>query len=471
MNVKKPEMVVLNVSDTIVTSPVRKAVLSDLSWETKSYFRTSGGIKAKIIQDSMFVVNRKEPGTFYVPTGLVPFIKRRLLEKGIDVEISGDTNTKAKTKAVQETEIEGITLRKAQIEILQYIAGKSRGVIHAATGIGKSLVALGIFHQHKLRNPKCKILFLAHTIDLVVQAADQFKAHFSVGVWQGDKRIDGDIICATIQTAKKIGLNKIQKMFEVLVVDEAHRCADASKSYFAFIQDSFIRYRYGLTATLPNSKEGRLALEGCIGPVIASYDIAQGVEDGILSQPRVYLLTYPQPNPPKGTSYRYAYQSHIVENDVRNRKIVGLAMNLAKRGESSLIFVKELSHGNALSKILQFNKAEHFWIHGAHSSDDRKATKKVLERKDCLIGICSTIWNEGVSINSLNNCINAAGMKDSKTIIQIVGRGTRVDEGKTTVKIWDFLDRGDHISEHCFDRINTYVDNGWKISIPTRKKK
>ena len=184
MNVKKPIMVVLNVSDTIVTSPVRKAVLSDLSWETKSYFRTSGGIKAKIIQDSMFVVNRKEPGTFYVPTGLVPFIKGRLLAKGIDVEISGDTNTKAKTKAVQETEIEGIKLRKAQIEILQYIAGKSRGVIHAATGIGKSLVALGIFHQHKLRNPECKILFLAHTIDLVVQAADQFKAHFSVGVWQ-----------------------------------------------------------------------------------------------------------------------------------------------------------------------------------------------------------------------------------------------------------------------------------------------
>ena len=471
MNVKKPIMSVLNVSDTIVTSPVRKAVLAELSWEKKSYYRTSGGMKVKTVQDSMFVVNRKRPGTFYVPTGLVHIIKEKLLKKGINVEIFGDIDDEIKTSPVGEQDIKGIKLRKAQIEILSSVAGKRRGVIHAATGIGKSLVALGIFHQHKKRNPKCKILFLAHTIDLVVQAADQFKEHFSVGVWQGANRIDGDVVCATIQTAKKIGIDKIQKMFEVVVVDEAHRCADAAKSYFAFIQDSFIPYRYGLTATLPNTKEGRLALEGCIGPVIASYGIAQGVEDGILSQPRVYMLTYDQPNPPKGTSYRYAYQSHIVENLTRNRKIAGLANLLAKKGESSLIFVKELSHGNALAKIMENIGLKHFWIHGAHSSDTRKDIKSVLEKKECLVVICSTIWNEGVSINSLNNCINAAGMKDSKTIIQIVGRGTRVDEGKTTVKIWDFLDRGDHLSEHCFDRINTYVANGWKISIPTKRNK
>ena len=473
MQINKPEIVVINCSDSMVNSPVRTAVYKYFSWEKKTFYKTRDGMKVKSAKDSVFTVNRKIPGTFFVPTGLVPALLTKCRENGVEVKLNDKNNATGffvDIEPVGVNEIEGITLRKAQEEISNDIKGKGRGVIHAATGVGKSICAVCIFHMHRKLKPDCKILFLAHTIDLVVQAADQFKNNFNVGVWQGARRTDGDIICSTIQTAKKVGMDKIRGMFDVVVCDEAHHYADMTKSYYEFLQNSFIPYRYGLTATLPNTKESSLALEACIGPVMAQYTINEGVEDGVLSRPKIFMIPYKQTNLYKGSSYRTVYQSCIVENRTRNNVIAKLTEKLSSKGESVLIFVREIPHGNNISKCLEELGIEHVWIHGAHSSDDRKAVKKVLKNKECLVGICSTIWNEGVSINSLNNCVNAAGMKDSKTIVQIVGRGTRVDDGKTTVKVWDFLDRAYHLVDHCMERIEVYHNNGWKVSIPTKKR-
>lgn len=334
-----------------------------------------------------------------------------------------------------------------------------------------SICALGIYLLHKKRDKKTKCLFIAHTIDLVNQAADQFrKCGVKTGIIQGKTKENGDIICATIQTLKKLNPDWVSKTFSLMIWDECQHLQNINSTYFEFVQNSFIPYRYGMTATLPSTKEGRLSLEASIGPVIAKYDINDGIEDGVLSKPKVYLCPYKQTDLLKGMSYRYCYQEGIVENQTRNKKIASIAIKMAEKGESVLIFVKEIQHGNNISEILKANGAEHVWVHGSHSSDDRKAIKQVLEEKSCLIGICSTIWNEGVSINSLNNCVVAAGGKDSIAIVQIVGRGTRVTEDKNSVKIWDFLDKQAHLCGHLMERIDVYYQNGWSISVVKKKK-
>ena len=95
--------------------------------------------------------------------------------------------------------------------------------------------------------------------------------------------------------------------------------------------------------------------------------------------------------------------------------------------------------------------------------------KKFLEldgiSRDKLIVICTVIWAEGISIKSLNNVIIASGGLDPKTVLQKVGRGTRLDEGKTEVTIWDFMDNYRYLSNHSIARMELYAFSGWKINI------
>ena len=113
----------------------------------------------------------------------------------------------------------------------------------------------------------------------------------------------------------------------------------------------------------------------------------------------------------------------------------------------------------------------HFWINGQSDKEVRIQLKSALEKKETMIGICSTIWNEGISIKSLNNCILAGAGKDEKMVLQVVGRGTRVDEGKDTVLIWDFLDPQKLLAQQCIERMIVYREQGWSVSILKKKEK
>lgn len=336
-----------------------------------------------------------------------------------------------------------------------------------------TITSFGIFQAYLQANEGKKVLFLAHTVDLVRQAAKQFKElGAKVGIWQGSTRQDGDIICSTIQTLEKMGPEYYVEKFICIIVDEVHHVASFGGRYFKILQDSFAPARFGVTATLPNNEESRLAAEAAIGPVIDSFTISDGVKAGILSKPKIYFVPY------DGTrfmgdmkKYKDIYKKNIVENVSRNKKIARMAKSFSERGESSLIFVRQIDHGDNISKILDGLGVEHCWVHGLSAKEERAEVQEALEKKHIKVAICSTIWNEGISINSLNNCILAGGGKDEKMVLQVVGRGTRVDKDKKTVNIWDFLDPQKHLAQHCIERMLVYREQGWEVSIYRKKEK
>lgn len=124
----------------------------------------------------------------------------------IEFKLTDEVNKKIKTKPVGKTDIQGITLRDAQVEILADIAGKPRGVIHAATGVGKSLVSLGIFHQHKTLNPKCKILFYCTYHRSCCSSSRSIQRSFPVLVYGKERKEPMEILY--------VPLSKLQKELE-----------------------------------------------------------------------------------------------------------------------------------------------------------------------------------------------------------------------------------------------------------------
>ena len=399
-----------------------------------------------------------------IPTGLVPATLQFLATKGYKPEVIDDSPKRSK---LVKPELRGIIFRPDQIMTLKRALTHHNGVIIEPTGTGKTVLAAGIMSCYQVGKGGPKALFLAHTKDLVHQARDEFKKFgFRVGVWQGSTFSSGDVIVATRQTAVRKEKAAF-KDFGLVIVDETHHISDFKGDYFDILyRCSNTVSRFGFTATKPTAVEARWALEGAIGPIISEKTIAQGNELGILAKPKIKLISY-QGDEYTGIEKEYPqfYKTYIVNNKTRNKIVVDIAEREAKEGRSSLIFITKLEHGRMIETLLKRRGLDCDFVHGASDADTRNSAKANIQKKKNLIVICSVIWKEGVSIKSLNNVIMAAGGKDQKGVLQAIGRGTRLDEGKTEVNIWDFMDPYRHLAEHSIGRIKIYKDAEWDVEV------
>lgn len=457
-----------NPSDAVCNQYAYKKLMPHFSWESEAWIQGQFSKKRKTYREHPFV-KHEVSGFYYFPTGLIPKALKLCKENKWGCKFE---NTGFNLGATKPEMPKGFKFRPHQLKAIKAATKAGRGVIHASTASGKTITAFGIFQAYLLANPGEKCLFLAHTIDLVKQAAKEFTdLGGNVGILQGETRTDGEIICATIQTLEKMGIDAYQNEFITVIVDECHKIASFTGRYAQVIQNSFCPTRFAVTATLPNKPEAKVALEAIIGPVLDTFSISDGIKAGVLSTPKIFFVPYDNAFMGDFKTYKDIYQKNIVQNKSRNTLIAKIAKNLAEKEQSSLIFVRHIEHGDNISKILKSMGVGHFWINGQSDKEVRIQLKSVLEKKEVMIGICSTIWNEGISIKSLNNCILAGAGKDEKMVLQVVGRGTRVDEGKDTVLIWDFLDPQKLLAQQCIERMIVYREQGWIVSILKKKEK
>lgn len=461
-----PRIHIESSSLTTICAETRKLVNDLLSFPASTW--VVGPFKNKIkkgyVRRIIATVTQDNQKFYCIPTGLVPCVVKYLETLGLKPEITDDSPKRDK---IVKPELKGIIFRPDQIMTLKRALTHSNGVIIEPTGTGKTVLAGGIMSSYRVGKGGPKALFLAHTKDLIHQAKEEFtRFGFKVGVWQGSTNSSGNIIIATRQTAVKKD-SELFKQFGLVIVDETHHISDFKGDYFDVLYKcSNTVARYGFTATKPTTVEARWALEGAIGPIVSEKTIAQGNELGILAKPKIKLISY-QGDEYSGIEKEYPdlYKSYIVKNKARNKIVVDIAEKEAKAGRSSLIFISKLDHGKNLETMIKRRGLDVDFVHGSSDSDTRNNTKAKMQNKKSLIVICSVIWKEGVSIKSLNNVIMAAGGKDQKGVLQSIGRGTRLDEGKTEVHIWDFMDHYKHLAEHSIGRIKIYKDAEWDVEV------
>lgn len=451
---------------TTICAETRKLVNDFLAfpatrWEIGPY---KNKIKRGYVKRIVTLVEQDNQKFYCIPTGLVPATLKFLETKGFNPEVIDDSHKRGK---IVKPELKGITFRDDQMTTLRRALTHHNGVIVEPTGTGKTVLAAGILSSYSVGKGGPKALFLVHTKDLLHQAQEEFtKFGFRVGVWQGSTFSSGDVIIATRQTAVRKNSEEF-KQFGLVIVDETHHISEFKGDYFGILYKCTNTVsRFGFTATKPTTIEAKWALEGAIGPVVSEKTIAEGNELGILAKPKIKLISY-QGDAYSGIEKEFPqfYKTYITNNHSRNKIVVDIAEREAKEGRSSLIFITKVEHGKLLETLIKRRGLDCNFVHGSSDSDTRNNTKAKIQNKKCLIVICSVIWKEGVSIKSLNNVIMAAGGKDQKGVLQAIGRGTRLDEGKTEVNIWDFLDPYKYLAEHAVGRVKIYTEAEWDIEI------
>lgn len=432
----------------------KKALDSVLSFQ--SSFWKPGPFSMKRKASVKYAIDRRS-GNFL--SGLLPRIQTKF-----NIELSGYQPDKI---TFGKPNLKGVTLRDYQERITIEATAAGRGVIDSPTGTGKTLMSAAIVSAA----PKTAVtLFLCDTIDLLNQTVSKYREYGITKIAKigGGSKFDSELMkkssvtVSTIQSFRDIDPKLVVDLFDIVIVDECHACADQTKSYGTVLQSLNCWNKFGLTATVPKDKGKLLALEGLIGPVVAKYDTASGIKEGNMAQPKVTLIPVKyNENLAALRTYKDIYNKCVVNNLFRNNCIIQEALKRANKSLSVLIIVREIQHGNNLLAIAKRIKVPVKFVYGNIPGNVRNDIKKALDSKKIKIGICTDVWTQGIDIPSLDCALNARGGKSRRETLQFVGRGTRTTDIKKELEIIEILDPYRYLAEHLVIRLSYYAEKGW----------
>ena len=168
---------------------------------------------------------------------------------------------------------------------------KGYGILQSPAGSGKTQMGVAMILLSKK-----KALWITHTNDLLTQSynrAAQYVDKKLLGKIAGGKvHIGSGITFATVQTLANLDLSQYKYEWDMIVVDECHRCAGTPASYsqFAKVLNSLAASeKYGLSATVHRADgmiKATFALLGGIG-----YSVPEEATAGKVLQARVLRLS------------------------------------------------------------------------------------------------------------------------------------------------------------------------------------
>lgn len=416
--------------------------------------------KVKKSNTAYFIASRKDSEVYL---GHLQRILKYCKKKKIEVEI--DKANLEVLKPTNKPSINGITFREDQERLINTAIEQQRGIILSPTGSGKTIIASGIISCFKNK----KVLFLCHSVDILNQTKKEFEKFGFKNISMiggGKKQKLNDITLATDKSFKNLPIEDWCDFFDITIIDEAHHLSSRKVIYADIMSYNLSPMKIGFTATIPSEskkKEAVLTLEGFIGPVIGELSMEEAIEKGILSKPKIKLVSVPQSKDIKDKYSRYKdiYQYAIVSNRKRNMMIIEEVQKNVEKNQTSLIMVKEIQHGKEIMKMGKLLGNKIRFVRGSTVSEQREEIKDLLNRKKVDAVIATAVWREGINIPTLDCIINACGGKSEIMTLQAIGRGLRTADGKSTVKIIDFLDDYDYVIAHSLKRIRIYVENGW----------
>lgn len=409
------------------------------------------------------------------PKGIIARVKKLCREAGYKVMKTKDERKhlpgELHEDRIKPDMLAGVELRDDQVHVLTKALADGCGLLHVATGGGKTEIGAAIIKV--LIEERC--LFLVHTKQLLKQARERIALRLGtieehIGII-GDGRFEPKhITIATVQSlsrvrgaAQKKIIAKYLKTIGLLMLDETHHAS--AKSFYRLIQRIDAPWRYGLSGTPFGLADGKgLMVEAAFGPVVERVTTEELVAKGILARPTIRMVEIDKPTIDTDLDWQSVYKEGIVLNTYRNGLIVKHAAKFAAKGWPTLIIVKELWHGDNLSEELRRAEVKHAFVHGQMSTDEVERRKVHLVEGKINVLIASPIFGEGVDVPSVRALIIADGGQSTAAVLQKIGRGLRRKADDNRLSVIDFLDLTHKwLSRHSQERLALYEAESFKV--------
>jgi len=376
-------------------------------------------------------------------------------------------------------------------------ADQQRILLTLATGTGKTFIAFQIawklFHSrwNLSREPsrRPRILFLADRNILADQAYNAFSAFpedAMVRIAPEDIRKKGKVpkngsLFFTIFQTFMSGPPKDGKpspyfgeypadFFDFIVIDECHRGGANDESNWRGIMEYFApAVQLGLTAT-PKRKDN-VDTYAYFGEPVYIYSLKEGINDGFLTPFKVkqisttlddYVYT-PDDTVVEGeieTGKRYIETdfNKIIEIKEREKKRVEIFMEQIDQNEKTLVFCATQLHALAVRDLINQMKTskDPNYCQRVTANDGALGEQHLRDFQDNeklipTILTTSQKLSTGVDARNIRNIVLMRPINSMIEFKQIIGRGTRLYDGKDFFTIYDFVKAHHHFSDPEWD--------------------
>lgn len=358
-----------------------------------------------------------------------------------------------------------ISLYPYQENAVESLINANGGILKSKAGSGKTRMGIATICRMGL-----KTLWLTHTNELLNQSynsASEFIDEKLLGkITNGKMQIADGITFATVQTLSKADLNALKYEWDMIVVDECHRCAGTVSKATMFskvLNNLAARYKYGLSATLHRADK----LIKCTYALISG--VAHTVPDNVVKTMRVEIQkkeTGVQISrkclDTDGTLVYAKLINYLAEHKRRNDIIAMDIEDLADKGHSIILLSDRVEHLNTIyDNITSKYQDDTVILHGKIKKADREqALKEMREKKKHILLATYQLAKEGLDVPCLDRLLLATPVKDYAIVVQSVGRIARVCEGKGTPVVYDYVDDIGFLKNMWKKRCTSYKKDG-----------
>ncbi len=369
-------------------------------------------------------------------------------------------------------------------------SGKDRILLTLATGTGKTCVAFQI--SWKLFNARWnlqdwktsaeparrpRILFLADRNILADQAYNSFSAFEPdalVRITPADIRKkgrvpkNGSVFFTIFQSVMTDGGSEEEPafnykdyppdFFDCIIIDECHRAGAKDGSEWRGILDYFApAVQIGLTAT-PKRKDN-VDTYAYFGEPVYTYSLKEGINDGYLTPFKVvelgttiddYVYTADDEvvsgDVAEGKRYTESDFNRTIEMEARERYRVKIFMERINQREKTLVFCATQEHAAKVRDLINQAKtsADPNYCVRVTANDGAMGEQwlRVFQDNDKTVPTILTTSQKlstGVDARNVRNIVLMRPVTSMIEFKQIIGRGTRLYDGKDYFTIYDFV--------------------------------
>ncbi len=387
--------------------------------------------------------------------------------------------------------------------VLEAIAGgSSRILLTLATGTGKTFIAFQLAWKlfqsrwnladwkgdgEPARRPR--ILFLADRNILADQAYNSFSAFPEDALVRIDPEIirrkgrvpkNGNIFFTIFQTfmtgrdaagqpAPSFG-DYPPDFFDLIIIDECHRGGANDEGNWRAILNYFSpAVQLGLTAT--PKRQANIDTYAYFGEPVYVYSLKEGINDSFLTPFKVrqiattlddYVYTSDdeliEGEVEDGRRYTESDFNRIIEIAERERYRVKLFMDAIEQTQKTLVFCATQDHAAAVRDLvnqMKTSKEPNYCVRvtardGA-PGDQFLRTFQDNEKTIPTILTTSQKLSTGVDARNVRNIVLMRPVNSMVEFKQIIGRGTRLFDGKGYFTIYDFVKAYEHFSDPEWD--------------------
>ncbi len=315
---------------------------------------------------------------------------------------------------------------------------ESIALLYHATGTGKTVTAIS---DARICGGRC--LFLAHTRELVEQAANTFRSlwpEVTVGIYmEGVKETDTHVVCGSIQSVA-LHLDRFRDdAFDYLIVDEAHHAAaDTYQKVLAYFKPKFT---LGLTAT-PERSDDKTSILEIFKNTAHKLDLQTAVEIGELVPIRCIRI-HTNIDLTKVRFNSVQYNIRDLESKIyvpeRNALIVDTWMQYAQ-GRRTVVFCASVKHAQDIAELFRQRGIAAAAVSGGMKQSERSEFQDKFVAREIQVLCACDLLNEGWDCPEIEVLFMARPTMSKVLYTQQLGRGMRLYDGKESLMVFDFVD-------------------------------